>query len=83
MINDPHAILLGLFREAESTETIFSTPTFVKKRLKILGETYILEEEKIQGKHLWNLYTDNSSLLEREDVLDLYAKANFQRLEKR
>jgi hypothetical protein len=82
MINDPHAILLGLYREAESMETDVSNSNFVRKKLKILGEFYILEEEKIQGKHLWNLYVDNSKEpLEREDVLSLYARANFKRHE--
>lgn len=80
MIDDPHAILLGLYRESEATETLVSRNSYTEKTIKLLKKDYILKEHKIEGRNIWNLYEKNSMIpISREDVLHLYTLANFNR----
>jgi hypothetical protein len=80
MIDDPHAILLGLYRESEATETLVSRSSFTEKAIKILKKEYILKEHKIEGRSIWHLYEKDSEIpISREDVLHIYAMANFNR----
>ena len=80
MIGDPHAILLGIYRESEFTETLEAKLDYVKKSIRILNKVYILKEHRVEGKHIWHLYEENSDTpLSRETVLNIYTRANFER----
>ena len=77
MIGDPHAILLGIYRESEFTETLEAKLDYVKKSIRILNKVYILKEHRVEGKHIWQENSDTP--LSRETVLNIYTRANFER----
>lgn len=80
MIDDPHAILLGLYRESEITETLSSKNSYTEKTIRLIKRDYILKEYKIEGRNIWNLYEKGSDIpLSREDILHIYTIANFNR----
>jgi len=81
MINDPHSILLGLYRESMSIETIESTSSFIKKRFYFSKKSYILVEEIYKSDHIWHLYDENDqdTPLSRSKILEIYTESNFNR----
>lgn len=81
MINDPHAILLGLYRESEKVETLETTTSSIKKKLYFGKNCYILKEDINKSNHVWNLYSEyNQNVpLSNDKVLEIYTESNFNR----
>lgn len=78
MIDDPHAILLGLYRESKTVNTVKSTKDFIEKELILDDKSYILREEKIKSRYVWKIF-HNDVELSRDEVLELYTMINFFR----
>jgi hypothetical protein len=78
MVNDEHGILLGLYRESSSSETIEENANFIRKRIVIHNQDYEIHETMIDRKRVWKVFM-NSEELSREEILYLFAEANLRR----
>ncbi len=62
MVNDRENLLLGLYRESVSTETIEETSTRVVKRVTLMNKNYMIYEEKVDHNFVWKIYYGEKEL---------------------
>lgn len=78
MVNDNENLLLGLYRESSSSETIEETSSRVVKKMRILEKTFIVYEDKLDHAFVWKVF-DSEKELSREEIVKLYAESNLRR----
>jgi hypothetical protein len=78
MVNDRENLLLGLYRESVSTETIEETSTRVVKRVTLMNKNYMICEEKVDHNFVWKIYYGEKELT-RDEIVELYAECNLRR----
>lgn len=79
MVDDPHSILIGLYRESTLCKTISSSKHYIEKEIYLNRSKFTLKEEKsIEGNVIWRMF-DNEKELSREEIVNLYTAANFLR----
>ncbi len=79
MIDDEHRILLGLYRESTSTSIVSETASQIIKNIVIDEKTYVAEEKTEDGHFFWKIF-DEEHELSREEIEELYAMANMNRI---